>query len=242
MKRIISIASALIILTAAVFLGGCNSQTDPTKPSSSKASDISSGKYTSKNLKAYLDKFTKGKNPVYGVWTVKGINSIYFIFRNDGFGQVAMGNEASFAKLVINEKKKTLGVSFFIAIDGTYDYELSNKNNTLKLTSDGKTIELTRKNSYSIVPDAPKSAKIDSSILGWWKSDGGLIYYFGSDGVMYSNDIAIETAYTYNADKNVIHSVYDYSGKIKNDLKYKLSKNTLTVDGVKYKRYKPKGF
>ncbi len=239
MKKFLSITTALLIIISALFLNSCNNnnankaKTEVTEATSAPA------KNTSEELKAYLSKFTKGKDPLYGSWKIKGADIFTFIFRNDGYAQVAIGGEANFTKLILDKKKKTLSLSLPGTLDGTFNYSFSDNNKTLTLKTDNTTYEMKKQKDYSIVPKAPKNSTVDNNILGWWKSDGNIIYFFGSDGVMYSNTIVMETAYTYNIKNGKIYAVYEYSGKNKVDFKYKLNKKTLTIDGEKFKKYNP---
>ncbi len=244
MKRIISASAVLLIILSSVFVGGCNNSAESkkssaSKPTVSKTETTKTGKYTSSDLKDYLNGFIKGKNKVYGVWKIKDTELLNYIFRNDGYAQLALGTEADFTKLALDGDKQTLEAQFIRGMNGKYTYKLSEDNNTLYLSSDNDKYTLERQTDFSLVPEAPKNPKIDNSILGWWKSETSHIFFFGSDGVMYSNDITMETCYTYNAEKGKIKAVYDYAGKTDLDFTYKLKNNSLVVDGEEYRRFNP---
>ena len=239
MKKLLSISLAVIIALSAVFLSGCeDKKKTETKPQATKAqANVQS--YTSDDLKTYLNSFVTGNNPLYGTWKIKGINAVSYIFRNDGYGQMVMGSEADFAELNIDVDKNTLNVAFVLGINGTYNYKLSDDGKVLTLTSGDDTYTLLKQKAYNLVPKAPKNPKIDKNLLGWWQSEGNIIYFFADDGLMYSNNITMETCYTYNAEKGKINAVYDYSGDVKINLSYSYKNDKLTIDGNEYIRFTP---
>lgn len=237
MKRFFATAAAALMILSSVLFCGCDNNKNNQKPKASQKQS-QSGKYTSAQLKKYLDSFVKGDNPLYGTWKIKGINAVSYIFRNDGYGQMAMGTEADFAKLSIDTEKKTLAVAFVLGINGTYNYTLSNDNKVLTLKDEKNTYTLTKQKNYNLIPKAKPNPKIDKNILGWWQSEGN-IYYFADDGIMYSNNITMETCYNYNAEKIKINAVYQYAGDVKISYKYLYKNNKLILDGNKYTRFTP---
>ena len=251
MKKFICVSLVLLTAASSLFISGCEEDTKSKTTSSTvkKSSAVStvptkSGSKdksapSSKDLKEYLNSFTKGKNPIYGTWKIKGEKYLHYVFRNDGYAQTALGTEANFTSLSIDEDKKELTVSFIRGMNGTYSYKVSDNGKTLTLNSDKDKFTLTKQNSYSIVPKAPKKAKTDKKILGWWKDEGDNKYFFGRDGVMYSNNISMETGYTYNAEKGKIKAIYDYAGKIDIDFNYKYKNGSLYLDGTKFIKYSP---
>lgn len=238
MKKIISITTVILIVFSSILLNGCSNDKKTPKKSAVKKTVVS-GSNTSAKLKEYLSKFTDGKDLLYGSWRVKGSNLFTFIFRNDGYAQVAIGGEANFTKLTVNKNKKTLSLSLPGTLDGTFNYSFSNNNKNLTLKTSGASYEMKKQNGFSIVPNPPKNPKIDKNLIGWWKDSGDIIYFFSTDGVMYSNSIAMETAYTYNAGNGKINAIYEYSGKNKVDFKYKFKNKKLYIDGEKFKKFNP---
>ena len=236
------ILSLLLIFTLAfsLVLTGCSEDKQETQVTETEAVTQALD-YTDseKLLTAYLNSFTEGDNPLYGTWKISGFEYISFIFRNDGFAEMAMGTEGSFSELIIDEKNKTLTTQFFIGLNGTYDYELSGDKKTLTLTLDGAETVLTKQDSYDFIPQAPSKPAIDEKLLGWWKGEHGLIYYFGADGIMYSNIISAETCYTYNAENNKITAVYDIGGEVTDEIKYKIKNGVLTIDENEYTPFNP---
>ncbi len=236
MKKTVSLLLSFLIMISAAAFGGCN-KTEPkkTEPSTGAAK---SGKVRSseKELGKYLKKSTKGDNPIYGTWQLENYSYLSFVFRNDNLAEMVMGTEGDFTALSIDEKNKTVTVQFIIGLNGTYSYSVSDDGKILSLRQGGKTTVLKRCEDYDIIPDMPKKPKVDDEILGWWESENGLIYYFGGDGIMYSNQISMETGYTYTAKKGKISAVYEYGGNVKDELSYKYKNGTLIIDGNKYKR------
>lgn len=241
MKKYISLILALVIMLSAFTLSGCGNNKKPDSLSTSATeAEKTPDKYSSAQLKAYLKSFTEGDNPLYGTWKIKGLDFVNYIFRNDGYAQMAMGSEADFAKLKLDTKNKTLGVAFVLGFNGNYNYSFSKDNKTLYLKSDSGSFTLKKQKDYNLIPKARKNPKIDKDILGWWKSSGKQKYFFGSDGIMYSYSITMETCYTYNAENGNIKAIYDYDGDVKIDIKYSYKNGKLTIDGNKFKKFTPK--
>ncbi len=241
MKKLISIIIIGAVIFSTIAFSGCDNNKKPASSNLSATESVKkSDKYSSAQLQTYLKTFTEGDNPIYGTWKIKGVNVVSYIFRNDGFAQMAMGSEADFAKLALDTKNKTLGAAFVLGINGNYNYTLSKDNKTLYLKSDSGDFTLVQQKDYNLIPKPKKNPKIDKNILGWWKSSGKQIYFFSSDGIMYSNIITMETCYTYNAEKGKIKAVYDYAGDVKVDIKYSYKNGKLIIDGNKYKKYTPK--
>lgn len=240
MKKLLSIILSAAFVLSACALSGCNDKkASPTEPATKATEAKKAEKTSSEELNDYLHSFVEGDNPLYGTWQIENMPYLSFIFRNDELAEMVMENEGDFTALRLNTKAKTLGVSFMLGLNGVYSYELSKDNKTLTLSLNGKTTVLKKQDDYSIVPKAPKKAKIDDDLLGWWKSEEKQIYYFGSDGVMYSNTISMETAYTYSADLGVIKTVYNYGGEVKGELKYNIKAGKLIMDNQTFKRFNP---
>lgn len=238
--------AGLFVLSIAfsVFMCGCTNDktTEETNISeTSKSSDISKEEKESseKILTKYCKSFVKGNNPLYGTWLIEGMDIPYFIFRNDGLGEMVMGSEGNFASLSLDTENKKLAATFILGINGSYDYKLSDDGKLLVLTGKDDTLNLLKQEDYDFIPKAPKKVKVDKNILGWWKSESGMIYYFGADGIMYSNQISMETFYTYKASNGKIDAVYDYMGDVKIEMKYSYKKGTLKVEGSKCTAFDP---
>lgn len=246
MKHITAVFLIISLLCAAV-LSGCsdkNTDADKEKVKTTQASPSDSSAAnegdSAQVLGDYFASFTEGDNPLYGTWQLKDFEYISFIFRNDKLAEMAMGTEGDFASLSLDKKKKTLGVTFMLGLNGVYNYSLSKDEKTLTLTLNGEEKILTKQDDYNFIPDPPKKPKIDRNILGWWKNKDGIVYYFGKDGIMYSNHISLETCYTYSADDGKIKAVYDYGGDVNTELEYSYKNGVLKIEGDKYLPYKIK--
>ena len=229
----------LIVCAAALCtfcLASCGEE-NGSKPQTS--STASSAGESEKELGAYFSKFVEGDNPLYGTWKIKGMESISYIFRNDDLAEMVMGSEGDFSKLTVDESQKTITVQFVYGLNDAYSYTLSEDGKTLKLTSatgtDAK-LTLKKQKDYSLIPEAPAKPAVDDKILGWWQNEEGIVYYFGGDGIMYSNIISFETCYTYKASNGKIDAVYEYGGNMDEKFDYKLKGDTLTLNGSKYKK------
>ena len=239
MNKFLSISLAVMIILCSAVFSGCTNNNEPSPTAAATEPQTEAVKYSSSELKDYLGSFTTGKSPVYGTWKIDGIKAVSYIFRNDGYAQMVMGTEADFTKFELDEKNKTLGAAFILGINGTYSYTISSDNKTLTLTSDDSKYVLKKQADYNLLPKAKKNPKLDKDLFGWWKSSGKQIYFFGSDGIMYSNTISMETCYTYNAENGKIRAIYDYAGDVKIDLTYSVKNDKLTLEGNKFKRFEP---
>lgn len=237
MKKL-SVILTVITAATAIITGGCaNNTQETTAPATTAATEAKVEKST--ELEKYLHSFVEGDSEIYGTWQIEGIDYLSFIFRNDGLAEMAMDNEGDFTSLRLDEKSKTLGVSFMLGLNGVYSYELSDGGKTMTLTLNKKTTVLKKQKDYSIIPEPPKETKIDEDLLGWWKSEEKQIYYFGGDGIMYSNNISMETAYTYSAEKGVLNTVYSYGGEVKGKMDYNIKAGNLIMNDQTFKRFKP---
>lgn len=236
-------AGLLVVSIAfSIFICGCTNDeaTEETKSSeNSKSSGTSKKESSKKILTEYCNSFVKGNNPLYGTWLIDGMNIPYFIFRNDGLGEMVMGSEGDFASLTLDTENKKLAATFILGINGSYDYKLSDDGKLLVLTEEDNTLNLLKQEDYNFIPESPKKVKIDKNILGWWKAKNGMIYYFGADGIMYSNQISMETFYTYKASNGKIDAVYDYMGDVNVEMKYSYKNGSLKVEGSKCTAFDP---
>jgi hypothetical protein len=240
MKKLFS-AFIVLVLVVSTVLCGCgndNSATEDTTTATETTKTTAQSDST-KMLTKYYKSFIEGDNPLYGTWLIEGMNIPYFIFRNDNLAEMVMGGEGDFASLTIDTDKKTLSATFILGINGDYNYKLSKDEKTLTLTGSTDPITLKKQKDYNFIPTAPENPTIDSDILGWWKCEDGMIYYFGGDGIMYSNTISMETFYTYDAKDGKIEAIYEYGDDVNTDLEYSYKDNVLTIEGNKYEEYDP---
>ncbi|MBQ5398031.1 MAG: hypothetical protein IIU14_01190 [Ruminococcus sp.] len=242
MKRFLSIAAAVVMILCA--FSGCGEKpaktVETTAPTTKKTVSAKAEKGSKALLDSYLHSFVEGDSPIYGTWQIEGVDYLSFIFRNDGLAEMVMDSEGDFTALKLNEKKKTIELYFALGLNGSYSYNVSEDGKTLTLSQSKKEITLKKQKDYSIVPKAPKKAKVDSDLIGWWKSEEKQFYYFGSDGIMYSNNISMETAYTYSAESGVINAVYNYGGEVKKDFDYNIKAGKLIMDDQSFRKFENK--
>ncbi len=239
MKKCLSLLMIFILATSVCFTG-CNPVSNNTTETTQATENKLKPADSHDMLADYFNDKLEGDNPFYGVWEIEGISYISFAFRNDGLAEMIMGSEGNFTQLKIDEKKKTFEVSFLVGLTGTYNYKFSKDKETITLTQKNAKTVLKKVKNFDIVPEAPEKAKIDKKLAGWWKSDSGLVYYFGNDGIMYSNSIIFETFYTYETENGMIHSVYDYNGDVKDSFGYKFTKKgKLKIKDNIYSPYNP---
>lgn len=223
MKKCLSLLLIALLLMGTL-ISGCSTNKEKDVTQETKATEnVLKPENSTKMLNDYFNSKIEGKNPLYGIWQIQGVEYVNFIFRNDNLAEMVMGSEGSFTEMSVDEDKNTIELSFIIALNGKYKYKLSKDKKTLTLTQKGIKQVLEKIDTIDMIPKAPTEAKIDKKITGWWKNKNGLIYYFGKDGLMYSNIIMSETYYTYQAIDGVIHSVYYYPDEIKDSFGYKLT-------------------
>lgn len=238
MKKFVSILTAVLLFSSALFLNGCNTVNKTQSSKSTEKAQTSAEKNGSvSELKSYLSEPVKGKNPLYGTWKIENVDVVSFIFRNDNLAQMVMGTEADFASLSVDAENKTLSVSFVLGLNGDYSYNLSKDKKELTLTSKDKKIKLIKQKDYNLIPKAPKNPEIDNKILGWWQNEDKQIYFFSDNGIMYSNNISMETCYSYNAKNGKINATYNYGGDVKISLDYSCKKGNLIINGTKFKKF-----
>lgn len=239
MKKFIAVLLLLSVSLSMVFVTGCSGDEDSSSSSSSDDTQSYSYSDSTDMLKDYLASFVEGDNPFYGTWQIEDFDYLSFVFRNDGYAELAMGTEGDFTTLTIDEDEKTVSLEFIVGLNGVYDYEFSNDEQTLTLTLDGEETVLNKQDDFNFVPDPPEVAEVDEDIIGWWQSEDGLIYYFGEDGIMYSNLISSETCYTYCVADGKIEAIYTYGDEIEYEVEYSYKKGVLTIDGNEYESYDP---
>ncbi|MBR2108928.1 MAG: hypothetical protein IJ932_03125 [Ruminococcus sp.] len=235
MKRLLCIALATVLAIFSLALTGCDDNKNKTSETKSTEISSQSAENVGENeIQSYLDKFTKGKNDLYGAWRPKDFDFMTIIFRNDNLAELVSGeNEGYFSKYTLKDKSITLQLMPNV-IDGTYKYSFSQDKNTLTLSKGDSEIVLIKQKNFTIVPKAPKKPTIDTEILGWWENEDGAFYCFQENGVMYENSISMECCYTYSAEDGKIKAVYNNGTKDKEDFTYSVKDGNLILNGTKF--------
>ena len=71
MKKFVSILTAVLLFSSALFLNGCNTVNKTQSSKSTEKAQTSAEKNGSvSELKSYLSEPVKGKNPLYGTWKI----------------------------------------------------------------------------------------------------------------------------------------------------------------------------
>ena len=240
MKKILCILLITILTVLTVVLSGCNeekkdnpetkatettSQTEETKPKKAKKNY---------DIQGYLDSFVKGDSDFYGTWQPETFSYMNVMFRNDNLAEMITGSEGYFSEYGIDEKNKTVKLQLMPnVIDGEYNYEFSDDKQKLTLTSDSTEYVFVKQNDFTMVPEPPEKPMIDSDILGWWENKDGLFYCFQKDGLMYENNISMETVYTYTHQDNKIVATYSIGSDMTDEFIYSFKNGELTLDGEK---------
>lgn len=235
MKRLLCITLATVLAIFSLALTGCDdnknktSETKATETSSQSAENVGNNE-----IKNYLNKFTEGKNDLYGAWRPKDFNFMTIIFRNDNLAELVSGeNEGYFSKYTVKDKTITVQLMPNV-IDGTYNYSISKDKKTLTLSFNNNEIVLEKQKDFTIVPKAPQNPKNDTEIIGWWENEDGSYYCFQKNGVMYENSISMECCYTYNAENGKIKAVYNNGTEEKEEFTYSFKDGNLILNGAKF--------
>ena len=235
MKRILCITLAAVLAMFSLVLTGCNDKKEETKSTETSSQTSQTPQTAGDNeIQSYLNKFTEGKNDIYGAWRPKNFDFMTIIFRNDNLAELVSGeNEGYFSKCTVKDKTVTIQLMPNV-IDGTYDYKFSEDKQTLTLSKSNSEIVLEKQKDFTIVPKAPENPKVDSEILGWWENEDGAFYCFQENGVMYENSISMECCYTYSAENGKIKAKYNNGTDEKENFTYAVKDGNLILNGSKF--------
>ena len=237
MKKTLCIFFVIVLAFSAVALTGCGGGKDnkTETEASAQTEETTANKADNSEIKSYLDQFVEGDSDLYGAWQPEDFSFMTILFRNDNLAEmVSGGTEGYFSKYTLNEEKKTVTVQLMPnVIDGEYKYSFSADKQKLTLTLGESSLTLIKQEDFTIIPDAPKNPVIDSDIIGWWENEDGLFYCFQKNGIMYENNISMETCYTYTVKDGKIKATYSSGDEMTEDFTYSVKDGVLTLNGVK---------
>ena len=174
----------------------------------------------------------EGQNHTLFTYSFKDTGKVYMAMDN-----VAFGGDYTLGKT--DDGKDTFATTMYYNLNGTYEFEFSDDNNTMQLTetSDGTSFKMKRISDFSITPEAPENPVIDQNLLGSWKSksDGGILYSFDDKGIMTSNsyEVMIINA-KYSAQDGKINLKYKQGSPVEDSYSYSLDGDVITIDGVEF--------
>ena len=173
----------------------------------------------------------EGENHALFTYSFKDTGRVYLEMDN-----VAMGGDYTLGKS--DEGKDTFTTKMYYNLNGTYEFEFADNNNTMYLTDNsGGKMTMKRVDETNLVPDPPENPVIDSRLTGNWKSkeDGGITYTFNENGLMTSNtyDVMIINA-QYSAQNGEINLKYKQGTTVEDSYAYSFDGDVLTIDGVEF--------
>ena len=183
-------------------------------------------------------------DPFAGAWKITGGNgssleSFTYIFDGHGNAKLIVDNMGYLGTYTkdFDGTQETFTCQLMYGINGTYTFEFDSTGNSavLKDTSSNTETIIGRRENFSYVPEKPEELKLDENLLGAWKTEDGMYYYFGKDGIMYSNSFgAMFTCSTYSAENGKVESTYKMSDEITEAYEYSFNGDALTFDGLTY--------
>ncbi len=242
--KIVSLSFAAALIFA---FSGCDNGSSAAQETTVAATTSATVETTAPSEEKTLENlhsYTENRDDFAGAWSITDgsgsqLESFVYIFSGDGEADLVTGTTGYISTYLVDSKKKEFMCQLMYGINGTYTYEKDGDNKiVLTNTSSSDTTTLTRLDNFSAIPESDGKAKIDSKLVGAWKSESGEYYYFGEDGIMYQNQFSMTfTYYTYSADGGKITAVSDMGvGNQDSEFSYSVNGDTLTLDGYEYSR------
>lgn len=248
MKKILSI---ILACSAILAFSGCgnnseNSATTPDETASAVEESVQQTDDNKADLQALHSYDAENGNIFAGAWTItEGEGSQYksFVYLFDGNDSASiiidtMGYVGEYS-LTTEDEKEIFSAQLMFGINGNYTYKVSDDKNTITLTNTETDVDTTlqRVVSFDCIPIPDENAKIDSKILGAWKTEDGDYYYFDESGIMYNNSYGtIFTYYTYSAENSQITATYSMGEETTETFEYSVNGDTMTIDGFTYNK------
>ena len=247
MKKILS-----FILTCGIILSftGCGENTENSEIIET-TSLVDENTVKVNDIKADLNSLQtydlENGNEFAGAWKITDgegsqYESFVYLFDGEKYASIVIDTMGYIGKYTIStddEGKEIFSAQLMFGINGNYTFEISEDKNTIILTNEETQAETTleRIASFNCIPIPDENAKIDTNLLGAWKSDDGEYYYFDESGIMYQNQYgSIFTYFTYSAENSVITATYSMGEEETDTYEYSIQGNTLTLNGYTYKK------
>lgn len=249
MKKIISI---ILVCGMILSFAGCGDNSENSEATTAETtSSVEETTQQTDDNKADLQSLhsfdAENGNAFAGAWTITdGEGSQYesFVYVFDGNKSASividtMGYIGEYSMTTSEKGEEILSSQLMFGINGNYTYKISDDKNTINLTNTETeaVTTLQRVVSFDCIPIPDKNAKIDSKLLGAWKSEDGEYYYFDESGIMYNNQYGtIFTYFTYSAENSVITATYKMGDETTDTYEYSVQGNTLTLNGYTYNK------
>lgn len=234
------------------FFTGCNndnksdSQTETVQTTSVSATANSNDDITA-NLNSLHSYDLENGNEFAGAWKIadgEGNQFESFVYLFDGKETASividtMGYIGKYSITTDDNDEKIFSSQLMFGINGNYTFEVAEDENTIILTNKDTSSKTTleRISSFNCIPISDTNSKIDTNLLGAWKSDDAEYYYFDNSGIMYQNQYgSIFTYFTYSAENSIITATYSMGEKETDSYEYSIQGDTLTLNGYNYKK------
>lgn len=250
-KSIIKILCLSIISMSVLGLGGCGEDTESSSQPTTQA-PATTVEATTASLEVtddfdvatlhYYDE--ESKDPFAGAWKITGgsgssLESFTYIFDGHGNAKLLVGNMGYLGTYTkdFDGTQETFTCQLMYGISGTYTFEFDPSGNSAVLTDTSNNTEtiIGKRENYSYLPEKPEELKIDDNLVGAWKTEEGMYYYFGKDGIMYNNSFgAMFTCFAYSAENGKVEATYTMGEEITETYEYSFDGDTLVFDDLTY--------
>ena len=249
-KVILKVLCTAIISMSVLSLCGCGNNAESSQPETTVAPTQAIETTVSLDVPDDFDigalhSFDKeSTDPFAGVWHITDgngseLSGFSYIFDGNGNAKLMVDNMGYLGSYTKEAKDgtETFTCQLMFGINGTYTFKFENDGKRAVLTditNNAETI-LEKLENYSYVPEKPEELKLDENLIGAWKSEEGMYYYFGKDGIMYSNTFgAMFTCFSYSAENGKVAATYTMDEKITENYEYSLNGDKLVFDNLVY--------
>lgn len=253
-KAIKLLSATLSLCTIFVFAGCGNEkpQSSEIQTESSTIQDVTialdSKDFNIRNFHEVNNDSTDGFTGYWKITEGAGSQFKNFVFCFDGNGKSSLiiDNVVYTSKYTIedkadenNEMQSVFSTKLMFGINGDYTYKINDDHANIELTSmeSRNTTVISKINKPDFVPTPSKNPTIDEKLLGAWESADGCYLYFDKDGIMYENQFDAQYSYAkYSISNGVITYTYKMQDEVTDTYDYKLTDNTLNINGQDYSR------
>lgn len=251
-NSIIKILCLSIISMSVMGLVGCSEDTEASSQPTTQAPTKATETTVSLEVPDDFDISTlhlydaESKDPFAGAWQITGgsgsaLESFTYVFDGHGNAKLIVDNMGYLGTYTkeFDGTTETFTCKLMYGINGTYTFEFDSTGKSAVLTNTETNTEsiIGKRDNFSYMPEKPAELKLDEKLIGAWKSDDGMYYYFGKDGIMYSNSFgAMFTCSRYSAENGKIESTYTMGNEITEPYEYSFNGENLVFDNTECKK------
>ena len=260
MKRLfIKITCAALAVLSAVSLTACSGDSSSKKESSTASAQTQTTvsqttvpqTTSAKDLKKETDLKKlhvpdTTKDQFAGYWKItegsgSQLKSFTFCFYGNQKSYMLIGTMGYFGTYKLEEKdgKPIFSSKLPFGLDGDYTYEFNKERTSVVLTniSDKSKSTMERQENFNSIPKPDENPTVDEAIIGAWKDDTGAYLYFGSDGIMYTNQVGVNFSfYNYSAKDGKITQTYTMKEKTTEEATYSFDGEKFLYNNYEYQR------